>query len=86
MENERKIPANELDLAYMTTESAWGREVTEELNKGINSIIQDIKNGGIKMEEKKPKGRPKKESKWLLSLSCLFPKIRFNAGAHYCSY
>lgn len=34
----RKIPANELDLSFMTTESAWGKEVSAELNERLKEV------------------------------------------------
>lgn len=34
-DTQRQIPANELDLSFMTTESAWGKEVSVELNEAL---------------------------------------------------
>lgn len=47
-EQERKIPANELDLSFMTTESAWGVEVSTELNEALVEV--GIKKVGDKTE------------------------------------
>lgn len=44
---ERKIPANELDLSFMTTESAWGKEVTDELNDRLVEIGATYDENGV---------------------------------------
>jgi len=49
MTQERKIPANELDLSFMTTESAWGKEVSVELNEALVEV--GIINEGTPQEE-----------------------------------
>lgn len=36
---QRKTPYNELDLQFMVTEPAWGREATGELNKKVSKAI-----------------------------------------------
>ena len=45
-ETERKIPANELDLSFMTTESAWGKEVSEELNARLVEVGAEYDENG----------------------------------------
>lgn len=53
-ETDRKIPANELDLSFMTTESAWGKEVSEELNARLVEIGAEIntETGELEVTEK----------------------------------
>jgi hypothetical protein len=36
---KRKTPYNELDLQFMITEPAWGKEATTELNKKVSQVI-----------------------------------------------
>jgi len=37
--NSRTLPLNELDLTFMTTEPAWGKEIPEELNYRLSRPI-----------------------------------------------
>jgi len=51
---ERQIPANELDLSFMTTQSAWGREVSEELNEKLVELYPELdpETGEAKLNKK----------------------------------